>query len=124
MSLRVCFQQNLTALYREYFITSLKNVTSLQQLQHSLKPQQRSLISSICTTFNESESDNASGTDSEVFYVLAGLGGGILILVFSVATMCMYFGFQLAKRRRQLLVVTAVPSHDMYTQQHHGKIIS
>ena len=82
------------------------------------------LISSTYTTFNASDNVSDTDQDPEVLYVLGGLGGGILILIFSTTIMCIYFGFQLAKRRRELLVVTAVPPHNMYTQQQseNGKI--
>jgi hypothetical protein len=44
--------------------------------------------------------------DLDVIYVLAGFGGGILILTILVITMCtIYFCVWLPKRKRQLLTL-------------------
>ncbi len=64
--------------------------------------------------------------DLDVIYVLAGLGGGILILAILVVTMCtIYFFVWLPKRKRQLLTLTAAPPHNVYTmeedEQPHGR---
>ena len=63
----------------------------------------------------------------DVIYVLAGLGGGILILTILVITVCtIFFCLQLAKRKRQMLTLTVDldPPHNVYTleedEQPHG----
>ena len=57
--------------------------------------------------------------DLDVFYVLAGLGGGILILTILVITMCIYLCLRLVKRKRHTLTITVAPDppHNVYTME-------
>ena len=60
----------------------------------------------------------------QAYYVLAGLGGGILVFIFCIITVCICFALQLARRKRQVLTLT---EENVYTmedseqqQQQHG----
>ena len=64
-------------------------------------------------------------TFDATFYVLAGLGGGSLVLTFCIITMCTCICLWLARRKRQVLIFTA---DNVYTvedgeqpQQQNGK---
>ena len=64
-------------------------------------------------------------TDLGVIYVLAGLGGGILILTLCIITVCIYFCLRLARRKRQVFTFTAdnvysMEDHEL-PQQQNGK---
>ena len=78
---------------------------------------QNIIVTSIYTTLNANPLHQA-------FYVLAGLGGGILVLTFCTITMCIYFCPRLTKRKRQVLAFTADNVYTMevdeQSQQQHG----
>ena len=69
-------------------------------------------------TITSEPGDEPTITDLDVIYVLAGLGGGILILIIMVTTMCtIHFCLRLAKRKRQTLTVAPDPPHNVYTME-------
>ena len=72
---------------------------------------------SIHTTLNANLSHHA-------YYVLAGLGGGILVIIFCIITVCICFALQLARRKRQVLTLTEenvfTIEDDEQPQQQHG----
>jgi hypothetical protein len=83
------------------------------------------VTTSYTYTITSEPGDKPTIADLDVIYVLAGLGGGILILTILVITMCtIYFCVWLPKRKRQLLTLTAAPPHNVYTmeddEQPHG----
>ena len=54
------------------------------------------IATSIHTAFNTNPSHQA-------IHVLGGLGGGILVFIFCIMTVCIYFCLRLARRKRQVL---------------------
>ena len=50
----------------------------------------------------------------QVFYVLGGLGGGILVFTFCIIMVCICFFLQLARRKRLMLKFTA---ENVYTME-------
>ena len=67
------------------------------------------IVTSIYTTLNA----NNLYTNLDGFYVLAGLGAGILISTFCIIAVCICSCLQLARRKRQLLTFTAENVHTM-----------
>ena len=72
---------------------------------------------SYTTTSKPDDIDDPIIIYLNVVYVLAGLGGGILILTISVITMCIYFCLRLAKGKRQVITLTTAPPHNVYTME-------
>ena len=80
------------------------------------------IVTSIYTTQNA----NNLYTNLDGFYVLAGLGAGILVFTFCIIAVCICLCLQLARRKRQLLTLTAENVYTMddgeqpQQQQMHG----
>lgn len=74
------------------------------------------ILSTITLKLDERSSDTV--TKFEDFYVLAGLGGGILVLTLCVIIMCICVCLWLAKRKRQGLTFT---TDNVYTIEDDGQ---
>ena len=84
-------------------------------------------LNTIVTSIYTTQNANNLYTNLDGFYVLAGLGAGILVFTaFCIITVCIYFGLQLTRRKRQLLTFTAENVYTMddgeqpQQQQMHG----
>ena len=73
-------------------------------------------VTSKYTSLNNTTSDTTAKL--ETFYVLAGLGGAILVFIFCIITMCICVCLWLARRKRQVLTFTADGEQP---QQQNGK---
>ena len=88
-----------------------------------------SVAPSLHTTTSKPDNntiDEPMITDLDFIYVLAGIGGVILILITLVTIVCIFMCLRLAKRKSYMLTLTAAPPHNVYTMEdderpHYGR---
>ena len=106
--------------FTECDITSVTTIVTPTDSLSDLTTTLNIIVTSIYTTLNV----NPLHTDPEGIYVLAGLGGGILVLMFCIIMLCVCFCLRLARRKRQVLTFTAENVYTMedneQPQQQHG----
>ena len=76
-----------------------------------------SVVPSLHTTTSKPDNNIIDEPMMNFIYVLAGIGGVILILITLVTIVCIFLCLPLAKRKSYMLTLTAAPPHNVYTME-------